>query len=247
MSSVEDIFESSLETFGGGQVARGDPGAIYQHIRPCGEVIKLRVVDIESNNVNLQAHYVWNSAFVMTDLIERGVVTVKDEAVLELGAGSALPSIIAAKTGATHVFVSDYPSTKILDTMQENVEMNKIVADVIGYKWGEDVSIFRMKPSVILLSDLLWISTQHQALLKTLQDLSPALIVIVSGLHNGWITIERFILAAIKQGFIYRRIYKDGTRSVWSKDNIGFTFSDLVSDPSSDQGHKTVVFELQYK
>lgn len=44
--------------------------------------------------------------------------------VLELGAGSALLSLLAARMKASQVAITDYPSTGILDAIRKNVECN---------------------------------------------------------------------------------------------------------------------------
>ncbi|KXJ92844.1 hypothetical protein Micbo1qcDRAFT_160677 [Microdochium bolleyi] len=42
----------------------------------------------------------------------------------ELGAGTALPSLMAALLGAGHVTITDYPSPEFLETVRHNVEAN---------------------------------------------------------------------------------------------------------------------------
>jgi nicotinamide N-methyltransferase len=44
--------------------------------------------------------------------------------VLELGAGAALPSILAIKHSAKKVVVTDYPEKELLANLHENVETN---------------------------------------------------------------------------------------------------------------------------
>lgn len=45
-------------------------------------------------------------------------------AVLELGAGSALVSLLSARMGASTVEITDYPAPGILDAIGRNVECN---------------------------------------------------------------------------------------------------------------------------
>jgi len=44
--------------------------------------------------------------------------------VLELGAGSALLSLLAARMGASHVEITDYPAPGITDAIRRNVNAN---------------------------------------------------------------------------------------------------------------------------
>lgn len=43
---------------------------------------------------------------------------------LELGAGAALPSIIASANGATKTVVTDYPDQELIDNMEYNIKSN---------------------------------------------------------------------------------------------------------------------------
>lgn len=63
---------------------------------------------------------------------------------LELGAGAALPSIIASKCGARQVAVTDYPAPGILEAISKNVKAN-VVEDaqdnlhILGLDWTDAV------------------------------------------------------------------------------------------------------------
>ncbi len=52
---------------------------------------------------SLWAHCLWNASVVLSRFIDQGQVAVRGRSVLELGAGAAVPSIVAALNGATHV------------------------------------------------------------------------------------------------------------------------------------------------
>ncbi len=43
---------------------------------------------------------------------------------LELGAGAALPSLIAVKAGAKKVVITDYPDDDLLENIQHNTQAN---------------------------------------------------------------------------------------------------------------------------
>lgn len=102
---------------------------------------------------------------------------------LELGAGGALPSIVAALNGASKVVVTDYPDKELVDNMQYNTDINlpdsiKERVHVEGYVWGTSTASLRKAlPAgkstydVIILSDLVFNHSQHHAMLRTCRDL----------------------------------------------------------------------------
>lgn len=65
-------------------------------------------MDLAAERHSLWGHRLWNAARVLADLIDANPDWVKSKAVLELGAGAALPSLIAALNGACTVVMSDY-------------------------------------------------------------------------------------------------------------------------------------------
>ncbi|KAL7795026.1 hypothetical protein V8C37DRAFT_375300 [Trichoderma ceciliae] len=90
----------------------------------------------------LFSHYLWNASLLLAELIERDSLEAGSEAgeeaglgaglsfdtrgldTLELGAGTALPSIMAGLLGARSVVVTDYPAPAVMKTLRENVASN---------------------------------------------------------------------------------------------------------------------------
>eukprot|EP00948_MAST-09A_sp_MAST-9A-sp1_P001908 g1908.t1 len=95
---------------------------------------------------DLQAHMVWESSIVLSNWLLTRRLDVRGKSVLELGSGTALPSIIASLFGgAKEVCCTDYPDETIVKTMVKNVESSLKGYPVIrrkvrvrGYKWGDD-------------------------------------------------------------------------------------------------------------
>ncbi|KAF8175559.1 nicotinamide N-methyltransferase [Pholiota molesta] len=129
----------------------------------------------------LWAHYLWNAALALASFLDSNVHLFKDRCVLELGAGGALPSIVAAKLGARKVVVTDYPDASLVDNISFNVSENTTEdessrVDVQGYIWGHPVApLLDALPAtaesklfdIIILSDLIFNQSQHDAMLKT--------------------------------------------------------------------------------
>ncbi|KAF8970836.1 putative methyltransferase-domain-containing protein, partial [Flammula alnicola] len=136
----------------------------------------------------LWAHYLWNAALALASFLDSNVDLYKDRCVLELGAGGGLPSIVVAKNGVRKVVITDYPDAALVDNMSYNVLQNTTEeerehVDVQGYIWGQAVKpLLDALPStlhpksfdIIILSDLIFNHSQHDALLKTCElVLSP--------------------------------------------------------------------------
>ncbi len=111
---------------------------------------------------------------------------VRGKNVLELGAGGGLPSVLCALEGAKKVVVTDYPDEVLLENIRWNVrhaglecaegeeEKGEPVV-VAGHLWGKDPApLFRSlddqkepRFDLLILSDLIFNHSQHQALLVT--------------------------------------------------------------------------------
>jgi len=130
----------------------------------------------------LWAHELWNASRVLAeylDSLEGSFLTNK--CVLELGAGGALPSLIATLKGALRVVITDFPDAILLENIEYNVKqtipenLSKNVT-VIGHAWGRDIEqlvdvikpVHRSKYDVILCSDLVFNHSAHIALLQTI-------------------------------------------------------------------------------
>jgi nicotinamide N-methyltransferase len=99
-----------------------------------------------NRTVQLFAHFVWNAALLLADMICSGKFPVAGETILELGAGAGLPGILAALEGAEFVLLSDYDSPALLSNLRGNVEANVPKAllyrvEVQGYIWGSDIDV----------------------------------------------------------------------------------------------------------
>lgn len=93
-----------------------------------------------------EAHTLWNGAKVISDYFEEDASRVKGKSVLELGAASGLPSLVAGMLGATRVVMTDFPDVDIVQTMQKNIDecdstfqpaghIAKTVG-ALGFVWG---------------------------------------------------------------------------------------------------------------
>ncbi|EIN04216.1 hypothetical protein PUNSTDRAFT_76907 [Punctularia strigosozonata HHB-11173 SS5] len=126
----------------------------------------------------LWGHYLWNASRSFASYLDQHTELFRDKNVLELGAGGGLPGIVTALDGARYVVLTDYPDASLIDNLKVNVDRNVPAAaqsavHVTGYIWGHDVDPLLQqlqegeKFHLIILSDLVFNHSQHDALLKT--------------------------------------------------------------------------------
>ncbi|KAI9253669.1 putative methyltransferase-domain-containing protein [Helicostylum pulchrum] len=127
----------------------------------------------------LWAHHLWNASKVFASLFDNTPGLVKDKYILELGAGGALPSLVAAFNGASKVVVTDYPDKELIENIEYNVNHNQAPNVIVdGYIWGTETDKLRSylptgktTYDVLILSDLVFNHSQHHAMLKTCREL----------------------------------------------------------------------------
>lgn len=130
----------------------------------------------------LWGHLLWNAGIYTARHLDKYPELVSNKNVLELGAASALPSLVAGLIGAKRVVVTDYPDADLMANIQYNV--NTIIPDelkenvrVEGYIWGNEYDPLTIhldgdkKFDLIILSDLVFNHNQHDKLLQTTKDL----------------------------------------------------------------------------
>ncbi|KAF8873886.1 putative methyltransferase-domain-containing protein [Infundibulicybe gibba] len=145
----------------------------------------------------LWGHHLWNAARAFATYLDENSELYRGRTVLELGAGGGLPSLVAVKNGASKVVMTDYPDAELIANMELNVRENtpqslreRVV--VQGYIWGHPIHrLIASNPSpafgLIILSDLVFNHSQHDALLKTCDlalDRHPSSSVLVFFTHH---------------------------------------------------------------
>lgn len=149
----------------------------------CGKQVTLHLV----GHSPTEAHHLWNGAKIISDYFEADPSRVKGKTVLELGAASGLPSLVAGILGASKVVMTDFPDPDLVANMQKNIDecgatvephghIEKTV-DAAGFVWGADVDplLARLAPGskgfdVLILADLLFRHNEHGALVKTIRE-----------------------------------------------------------------------------
>ncbi|KAI0377438.1 hypothetical protein F5Y04DRAFT_177955 [Hypomontagnella monticulosa] len=181
--------------------------------------IALADPDQESDR-KLFSHYLWNASLLLAEFVEAGALSlplnvglgrlqaadfnVVGLETLELGAGTALPSIMASLLGAKNVVATDYPSQTVLDTLRRNVAANAKVEcspsttlaplATEGHAWGELDTPFaarhRGRFDRVFVCDCLWMPWQHANLHQSIawflkEDDPNARAWVIAGFHTG--------------------------------------------------------------
>jgi nicotinamide N-methyltransferase len=174
----------------------------------------------------LWGHHLWNAAKRFAQFLDTHAELYRGKRVLELGAGAALPSIIAALNGA-HVVITDYPDQELLDNITWNVERNVIHREHVtiqGFLWGSKPTTLLTQGSfdLIILADLIFNHSQHDALLTTCEQvLAPGGGVYVYFSHHLPHTAERdmeFFTKARDRGFTTTRIEETLMEPMFAED-----------------------------
>ncbi|KAK8101228.1 Nicotinamide N-methyltransferase [Apiospora kogelbergensis] len=129
---------------------------------------------------------------------------IRGKSTLEVGAGTGLPSMMAALLGATEVTAVDYPTPLVVDTLRRNIKFNtqpqfspsgdvapRIAVD--GHAWGELDTSFalenRQKFDRLFVCDCLWMPDQHANLQRSvawfLKDGAESRAWVIAGFHSG--------------------------------------------------------------
>lgn len=160
-----------------------------------GRELSLRLV----GHNPLWGHHLWNAGRVVSAYLESQASIIKAKAVLELGAGAGLPSLVCAILGAEVVVVTDFPDHDLIENIRYNIEhchasstdddlvnVEKI-ARAEGYLWGTDpapllahlplASTSNPQPAestrgfdTLILADLLFNHSEHAKLISTVQQ-----------------------------------------------------------------------------
>lgn len=136
----------------------------------------------------LYADNLWPGCYVLADILVECEWLCKGKCVLELGAGSALPSLVASVVGAQRVVTTDYPEPSVMENIDSLIYTNRLDNAVsCSHRWGDSVEpLLKLiekveipdqsqppgpaKYDVILCAELLWRDTysQHGKLLQSI-------------------------------------------------------------------------------
>ncbi|EGR46451.1 uncharacterized protein TRIREDRAFT_66210 [Trichoderma reesei QM6a] len=218
----------------------------------------------------LFSHYLWNASLLLAELIERDSLDndaaadsseeeekEKDEGLgkgisfdtrglhtLELGAGTALPSMMAGLLGAASVVVTDYPAPAVIKTLRANVARNikpelapvgkesLVTKEVLveGHEWGNLAfpASHKHASDRLFVADCLWMPWQHANLRRSINHFlkrdASARAWVIAGFHTGRPKMAGFFDAeALREegGVEVERMWErdcDGVEREWDRE-----------------------------
>ncbi|OQR90271.1 methyltransferase-like protein 23-like [Achlya hypogyna] len=119
--------------------------------------------------------YVWPSAVTLATFLSKQPQLVISKRVLELGAGTALPGLLAAKLGATHVLLTD-KNPDDLTVAQQGIALNHLNPARITtatLTWGTTVSL-GATVDVVLAADCFYDPKDFEDVVATLASVVRA-------------------------------------------------------------------------
>ncbi|KAE8256293.1 hypothetical protein A4X13_0g2744 [Tilletia indica] len=233
-----DLFEDALLTiFDERMPAAGDPGQRISFSHPAlptpASSISYHIPNVHARSTHLFAHHQWDSGVLLARIIAESsssaspsgsdedqqeygypAADIRGQTVVELGAGTGLPGLVAGLLGAKRVLITDYDDLPLIDTIKSNIasvcpKHEKMCG--MGLTWGSDDHVRRALSafgeedgrsgfSRVLAADTLWVSSAHDVLLRTMRSLlshtPDARILMLAGFHTGRPAISRFFQLA---------------------------------------------------
>lgn len=118
--------------------------------------------------------YVWPCSVVLAEYIWQNRQRFVGSRVIELGAGTALPGVVAAKVGASVVLTDREDQPQVFENMQKTCDLNQITCEMQRLTWGQwndKAFALRHPGQVVLGADVLYASKDFDDLLATVKFL----------------------------------------------------------------------------
>ncbi|CAN6276569.1 unnamed protein product [Urochloa humidicola] len=144
-------------------------------------------VDIIENIEEDYGMFVWPCSIILAEYVSQQRSRFSGCKVVELGAGTSLPGLVAAKVRADVTLTDVAHNTEVLDNIRRISALNDASCTVLGLTWGDwDEPIFDLHPDIILGADVLYDSANFDDLFATvtfLLEKSPGAVFITT-YHN---------------------------------------------------------------
>lgn len=131
--------------------------------------------------------FVWPCSVVLAEYVWQQRSRFSGISVIELGAGTSLPGLVAAKVGADVTLTDDSKRVEVLENIRRVCDLNKLSCKVMGLTWGIwDAQIFDLHPQILLGADVLYDASAFDDLFNTVAFLlqsSPGSVFITT-YHN---------------------------------------------------------------
>ncbi|KZS87231.1 hypothetical protein SISNIDRAFT_446945 [Sistotremastrum niveocremeum HHB9708] len=216
--SSEEVFHDTLTLWGEGS-PDDDDTASFQY---ADLVLSLPPKEGKANS--LLADQLFSPSLLLAEKIERNLIPVEGRTILELGAGCALPSLLAATSERppSLVVATDFPDRIIMQNLENNVHRNVPHSSLIktfGYSWGTDplpLNTLRSEfPDAaaagfdcMILSDLLYFDKSHEDLVRSitlfLRPSSLSRVYVAAGNYTPSVVCDNFFKIAEQSGLEWK-------------------------------------------
>ncbi|XP_066324656.1 uncharacterized protein [Miscanthus floridulus] len=161
-------------------------------------------VDIIENIEEDYGMFVWPCSVILAEYVWQQRSRFSASRVVELGAGTSLPGLVAAKVGADVTLTDIAQNSEVLNNIRSICALNNAsctnlglvhTMQVSGLTWGEwDEPLFDLHPDIILGADVLYDSANFDDLFATvtflLENSSGAVFITTYHNHSGHHLIE---------------------------------------------------------
>lgn len=112
--------------------------------------------------------FVWPSSIALAEYVWQQRSRFSGTSVVELGAGTSLPGLVAAKVGAEVTLTDASNRVEVLENIRKVRDLNKLQCTVVELTWGVwDAHIFDLHPQIILGADVLYETSAFENLFST--------------------------------------------------------------------------------
>lgn len=149
----------------------------HHHFQHAGnsELLTISCSEIMQEEYGL---YVWPCSIVLAEYIWQHRLRFAGVRVVELGAGTALPGMVAAKVGASVVLTDREDQPQVFENMQKTCDLNQVSCEMQGLTWGqwnEKSFALRHPAQIVLGADVLYASKDFDDLFATVKFLLQGL------------------------------------------------------------------------
>lgn len=134
---------------------------------------------------------VWGPALALSQFLEHNPQLVQGKQVMELGCGTALPSIMARRLGAIEVVATDF-RLRTLQHVKSNADLNKCVIHTEVLDWEHPAIFYEYAPDIMIASDVLYASSMAPILQKAIEKILPRNSTFVLATKDGRSGIQDF-------------------------------------------------------
>ncbi|XP_074532771.1 EEF1A lysine methyltransferase 3-like [Halichoeres trimaculatus] len=182
----------------------------------CGQDLKIR--QVFGGNLGVAAP-VWEAAIQLCRYFEEQAVELRGKRVIELGAGTGVVGILAARIGAV-VTLTDLPL--VLPQLQTNISANMPPSGwpnthpvALPLSWGEDQMNFPSDWDLVLGADIVYLPETYQPLVETLAHLckSGGLVYLSSKMRKEHGT-QNFYEDYLPNRFNVERVHHDEKQNI---------------------------------